>query len=343
MDQLGIPSFRADIVKWNTAYENLFPVIRSFARDLDVLTSVVPSDNEYSEAKLELTRDKMRHLSTIQEELRGVAVTVVLQPDFCWKRLSHSARQDHMHEGLYRTCMKDPDTPDSRLYTCDITLESLQRDDGEGFLALLRKYVPDNGARASAADGGYTPYLHPEWDPEHVKRLRAGGRPSVDIVVMARDDFLISFLFNTMLSVFGTPRAPEILLKGYDGVPVTISDTRASHKKPVRSKTDKQMPSAPLYRMRKFCETCDECEKENEAFSVCKKCNDKMSRKVFYCSRTCQVSDWPNHKKICGKELTPDLIGPKADTTALYLDALFLLRKIGPAVNGYEPSPALLR
>ncbi|MES1921737.1 hypothetical protein MHBO_003266 [Bonamia ostreae] len=40
--------------------------------------------------------------------------------------------------------------------------------------------------------------------------------------------------------------------------------------------------------------SCDKCKKNTEKLKKCGAC-----KKVEYCSRECQKSDWENHKKIC--------------------------------------------
>jgi zinc finger MYND domain-containing protein 10 len=40
---------------------------------------------------------------------------------------------------------------------------------------------------------------------------------------------------------------------------------------------------------------CGKCQKQ--AFKRCSKC-----KSVWYCSKECQVGDWPNHKSACNKK-----------------------------------------
>ena len=39
---------------------------------------------------------------------------------------------------------------------------------------------------------------------------------------------------------------------------------------------------------------CTRCNTEGDCLKVCGKC-----KAVRYCSRQCQVSDWPKHKSVC--------------------------------------------
>lgn len=63
-------------------------------------------------------------------------------------------------------------------------------------------------------------------------------------------------------------------------------------------------------------ETCDACGKSGVS-KFCSKC-----RKVYYCSRSCQVKAWKRgHKRICGKEGPPeDYVDIDVDTMTLHVD-----------------------
>ncbi|KAJ7501985.1 hypothetical protein B0H11DRAFT_2223873 [Mycena galericulata] len=147
----------------------------------------------------------VRSVRVIQVELRVLAVTSILEPNSCWKTLTPAVREAHMLEGLFRTCLREPvHMPNTRMYTSDITLASMETDNGEGFLTLLKKYVPDE---ASVMSGGSTSYLHPGWTKESIERLEnAGHAAGVQIWIALRDSFLVSFLYNTISSVVGIPR-----------------------------------------------------------------------------------------------------------------------------------------
>ncbi|KAJ7112141.1 hypothetical protein C8R44DRAFT_882544 [Mycena epipterygia] len=142
----GGPDFRDGIAKWNAAWEGLFPVLKTVVGDLELLTSrplaaqFLPGDIQ---EELCSSHSILRGAHRTQEELRVLAVTSVLQPIFCWKTLTPAGREAHMLEGFLRCCLNEPHfAPALRMFSCDITLASLETDNGEGFLALLRKYVP---------------------------------------------------------------------------------------------------------------------------------------------------------------------------------------------------------
>ncbi|KAJ7803857.1 hypothetical protein B0H14DRAFT_3154294 [Mycena olivaceomarginata] len=278
----GMPDFRDDIAAWNAAWELSFPFFDSKVRNLETLVESNASGEQ--------------------------------------EKMQWNYNLAHMLEGLFRTCLREPvHMPNTRMYTSDITLASMETDNGEGFLTLLRKYVPDE---ASVVEGDSTSYLHPGWTKETIERLEnAGHVAGVQIWIALRDSFLGEFsdrcpsFTNTISSVVGIPRVIE-------------SDGNES---------------TPLHWGTRICEGCGDREGNGARFSVCKNCNENVSRKVFYCSRTCQKSDWPNHKKVCGKELTPGVVQSATCSTEAPSIEVFFLTQMGPARDGYTRSQALLR
>lgn len=54
---------------------------------------------------------------------------------------------------------------------------------------------------------------------------------------------------------------------------------------------------------------CDNCHKQSIKLMKCGNC-----KSAPYCSRECQKNHWPEHKKICGKDIT---LQPKKDVKNL--------------------------
>ncbi|KAJ7149597.1 hypothetical protein C8R46DRAFT_1198624 [Mycena filopes] len=341
---LGIPDFREGVAEWNAAFEAHFPALNLALGNLEKMvaaTHTVLSSEDLGQKCTTLTYLVLRGLRRIQTEMQVLAVTIVLQPDFHWKRLTPAARKAHLLEGLMRTCLDDPiGCPNYRKFTGDVTLASLEANSGEGFLALLRRYLPDG--EVDATGSGCVSFWHPDWTKEAFERLQVAGHgPQVQMYMAQRDQFLTWFLYNTILSAIGTPRPPEIAVKaigkGFD----TTLDWGTIPKRATKKTLNNEKP---VYRLARLCDGCRQPEVDGVHFEVCRKCNDKVGRKVFYCSRPCQISHWPNHKKICGKELTPITAqNHSLQTDESLAEAAFLLRRIGPARDGYTRSPALLR
>ncbi|KAJ7747771.1 hypothetical protein B0H16DRAFT_1554512 [Mycena metata] len=308
----GMPDFRDGIAAWNAAWELSFPFFDSTVRNLEKLVESNASGEK--QEKTHWNYNLVRGVRSFQAELHVLAVTSFLEPNSGWKTLTPAVREAHMLEGLFRTCLRQPVyMPNTRIYTSDITLASMETDNGEGFLTLLKKYVPDE---ASVMEGGSTLYLHPGWTKETIERLEnAGHAMGVQTCKALRDHFLASFLYNTFSSVVGIPRVIE---------------------------TDGNEPT-PLHWGTRICEGCGDREGNGARFLVCSICNENVSRRVFYCSKTCQKSDWPNHKKVCGKELTSGVVEDATCSTKTSSIEVFFLNQMGPARDGYSRSQALLR
>jgi hypothetical protein len=131
----------------------------------------------------------VRGICRTQEDLCMLAVTSVLEPNFCWKTLSPAACEAHMLEGLERVCLNEPDSaPNARLYTCDITLVSLESGNGEGFLALLRRYVPEG--EVSITEGRRISYPHPGWSEQTIEGFRRARKEGgVQLCIATCDKF----------------------------------------------------------------------------------------------------------------------------------------------------------
>lgn len=105
----GVPDFRDGITEWNAAWESLFPAVKMVVGDLELMTSrpaqLLPGDLQ---EQLRSSHSLLRGTHRTQEELCVLAVTSVLQPNFCWKTLTPEAREAHMLEGLLRCCLNEP-------------------------------------------------------------------------------------------------------------------------------------------------------------------------------------------------------------------------------------------
>ncbi|KAF8153536.1 hypothetical protein K438DRAFT_373994 [Mycena galopus ATCC 62051] len=227
------------------------------------------------------------------------------------------------------------------MYSCDITLASLQADRGEGFLSLLKRYVPDG--EVSLTEGRPVSYLYPGWTNETIKLLLTQARTTFQEWSTNRDGFICAFMYNTILSIIGHPRPSEIAVKSNRTQSTTLDWGDVPKKLTKKTLNSKSPNVTPVYRFARVCDGCRQPERDGGRFMVCKKCNEKMSRQVYYCSRPCQISQWPIHKKICGKELTLAIDENPAYTEGSLAEAIFLLRRIGPARDGYVRSPALVR
>ncbi|KAJ6564978.1 hypothetical protein DFH09DRAFT_1082081 [Mycena vulgaris] len=247
-------------------------------------------------------REGTRRPFVLQNELKVLAAMVVLRPDFCWLKLTHSARKTHILEGLVATCLHDENFPLSRMYTCDITLASVQSNNGAGFLTLLKKYIPDSGMEVT--EGACISYPHPSWTAEKIEKFGEREKEALQLLIAFRDEFLTTFIHNTILSVFGTPLPPEISVKGSDNFKYTTLGWEGVHKK---------------------------------LGAISKKMKPKR-RPLFIDSRNPAraVNEWRTQAPISRS-------GTVYHYGKIFRRRVFLLRRIGAALNGYQRSTALLR
>jgi len=145
------------------------------------------------------------------------------------------------------------------------------------------------------------------------------------------------------MSFHGTPIQNPIRMarsQGTDHLPKSI--------KPSVAARDEHREARKSYEI--VCESCLRAQSDLEgvSFLCCAVCKKTLDRRVFYCSKQCQIEDWrPRHKQICGKLLTVE----DAEATAVpphtsahsttFLSAPNPADIIGPATNGFKRSPAL--
>ncbi|TNY18957.1 putative chloride channel [Rhodotorula diobovata] len=99
---------------------------------------------------------------------------------------------------------------------------------------------------------------------------------------------------------------------------------------------------------------CTACAKTADQLAtkmlVCAKCHKDAARQVHYCSRTCQVSDFPKHKPTCGVRLRtlPETLPPVVDPSAPFqpppalLFHLAALTTLPPPAAPNTPPPSFL-
>ncbi|KAJ7676577.1 hypothetical protein DFH06DRAFT_1168555 [Mycena polygramma] len=79
---------------------------------------------------------------------------------------------------------------------------------------------------------------------------------------------------------------------------------------------------------------CSRCHKKAEP-GMLKRCG--RCQLLWYCSSACQKNDWPDHKKICGKEIfDPQLFAPTPEGPDEFIGC-------PTAADGYTRTPALWR
>jgi hypothetical protein len=138
---LGIPDFRYDRLKWNEGWEGFLkrgPSSQTLlARAVKFRKGVTA---EQRDGILAVYQDRLSQLCLVQRDVTVLAQACLMEHNLesKWRTLDASVRQEHILEGLVRTCMPQTDIEDGRAYCHEVTLPSLQENGGEGFLQLLK-------------------------------------------------------------------------------------------------------------------------------------------------------------------------------------------------------------
>ncbi|KAJ7760103.1 hypothetical protein DFH07DRAFT_816877 [Mycena maculata] len=266
-----------------------------------------------------------------------------------WLSAPPAVREEHILEGLARAC--NGTGGDAFRGLCDeLTLPSLQRDGGQGFLDLLKHFTLDDFSCAPQTPIYLESHLWYPADPP-VEPREAYELADATFNVH-RSWGIVSTLHETLESFHGVPPDNEqsVRPRGFADsqmsqlakkLDLAAYGSRGAAKEWRQSyfPVDKALPHAAI------CENCRALETPGaQRFMRCKPCMENVSRKFYYCSRQCQREDWKlRHKQICGKpmtfkeseesaHITPPSTSPSASTSS----------RIGPAKDGFKRSPALL-
>jgi len=88
-------------------------------------------------------RNRLRALYDIQNRLTLAAALSFERDNYesKWLQSSASYREKHLLEGMVRTCTMMYGMEDHRIYCNEITLPSLEKDGGRGYLRLLKHFM----------------------------------------------------------------------------------------------------------------------------------------------------------------------------------------------------------
>ncbi|RDB23892.1 hypothetical protein Hypma_008890 [Hypsizygus marmoreus] len=319
-DRLRVPSYDVDAMAWNAAWEKIA------AAETPVLMSSATSDSvarrygEASESMLTIYQSYYHRLCVLQLQLTAMATMSIAKGHI---RVSPSTGFE-----------------DYRALCGDITLASLEKDNGAGFLKLLEVYLHDDISSVPKTpitfpyNGTFGIPLPSDKDAWHI------------VVLLDRDLYICFFLLYTLQPWICMPRpAPERMDKSsFSGdIDKQLMEMIKASVKPSQVKELKQVLRAGHAALIRCCESCGKAESTTRHMQ-CKNCAEAQNRRTSYCSRQCQKDDWQRHKQFCGKKMTPETARNTAIASHrnanINIDPSQI--QIGPVVGGYKRSAALI-
>ncbi|KAJ7731203.1 hypothetical protein B0H16DRAFT_1773024 [Mycena metata] len=350
-----ITPFREDRVKWNQDWEEdiAWSLRTPGERPIDLIRDIcLHLATEESEAEMQHMlawhRELYGRLCQALPSLAHAAAVAFATNDFPkkWLGVQASVRQEHILEALGRSCGEE-DYGDFFRWLCDeLTLPFLQKGGGQGFLDLLKHFTLDDYSLIPK-EPIYLESSH--WYPADpaAEPKTAAAYELADAEFNVQRSYLIArTVHETLRSFLGisnqaTKPLPEKRDVAKSGIPEMIRKFMAYEPAAMKKirKQSRRYSTHPGPRV-SLCESCGISESPGgERFMRCKACTEKVSRQIYYCSRECQRKDWKRHKIICGKPMTVSESHESAISAKPIPSTPGL---IGPPVNGFKRSPALV-
>lgn len=199
MSRVHVPAFKhfpdpnREPVGWCKAWDRYLhnEVLRNQDTLFRTIQDTMPRISRASLHELfPLLRSDIRRLCELQRNLTCLSVQCIARDDFAtrWKRTSRGARERHLRRGLIWASLQGMFCESTRLLASDVTLPTMLRGDGQGYLVLLYSFMLDN-----AYDVPQTPISLP--NPQWKARISAAEPGSTEEAVFAyysvhRDIFL---------------------------------------------------------------------------------------------------------------------------------------------------------
>ncbi|SJL05404.1 uncharacterized protein ARMOST_08771 [Armillaria ostoyae] len=336
--------------EWNTSWERLCSSgLLSPPLCLDIALKMEPRETgamafEYSR----LLQNTLGLRFDIGRE--GVDALLYENLESKWLAAAPATRRQHALVGLSEAGAIARNLNEARRFTGDIlTLDNLSKE-GRVLIDLLKAIIPDD---ISVLPKTPCHFSNPAWDSLREARQKSGTEYEklwLAEAHMLRSKLIYHVVQCTYLSFLGKPRPKITVVKNPGHKPSAHAHPldKELKKKIYGGKTAKEMwkddKAAWKDRASRRLNSCTNClkkEQEGEKFPHCSKCWTTLKRDVPYCSRECQTADYKSrHKAICGKEMGLE----EAVSTALKARGppKPTVSQIGPAVDGFKRSPALL-
>ncbi|KAJ7119086.1 hypothetical protein C8R44DRAFT_854112 [Mycena epipterygia] len=246
-----------------------------------------------------LLRSDIRQLCESQRKLTCLSVQCIARGDFAskWKRTSRGVRERHLRRGVVWASLESMFCESTRLLASDVTLPTMLRGDGQGYLDLLYSFMLDN-----AYDVPQTPISvpNPKWKA-HISAAECGSTKEAVFAYYSayRDIFLCHILHATLYSFYGLAfdKPSDVYGRGF-APKKDLVDVCA------------ELPKEPKIEVQQrkvlICESCRKEEDESTSpFMICRPCKERQNRRFYYCSRECQKNEWNlRHRTICAKAMS---------------------------------------
>ncbi|KAF8996322.1 hypothetical protein BDQ17DRAFT_947141 [Cyathus striatus] len=311
---LNGPDPTVDPIRWNSVWERR---IKDDSLTRCAIELMISGYGDQAETLLTLIRYNTRFLVEMQHILtssyRGDGFNQK------WKATTTSERRKHMLEGLVRSTIINPDTEADRVFCSDITLDALDKEDGEPFIKLVEAYVAPDVSKLMTET--VRSYPHPKWGDElkmeHERDKTSMKSLALDMLQSKRDLYICRFIDGTLESFIDVPRRPIQVVetkprsrkrnKFRKEASEKLKDFERIIGKDILKEVTKRWMNDRSDTVR-ACEFCCKLEDPAHLLKRCQRCLSSVQRKIHYCSPDCQRSDWSVHKKICGKLLTTETV-----------------------------------
>ncbi|RDB25600.1 hypothetical protein Hypma_006447 [Hypsizygus marmoreus] len=327
----NFPSYKVDAIAWNAAWEETMVVQTPFL--MSAARSAFRHCGEATESILLVYRSYYRHLCGLQHDLTLLTTLSMAQGfESQWQATTADVRRDHIVEGHIRVSIAGLEV--HRSLCGDITLASLEESDGAGFLKVLKIYLHDDLSSVPT-----TPITLPY---NGTSGIPLPSDEDIWFTIILLDRY---FLLYTLQHWKCIPRPVHVKLgktSFSEDFDTQFMKMMKSIVKPSQVKELKQVMRIGYATSIRTCESCRKPESATMKHMQCKNCAEAQKRRISYCSRQCQKEDWPRHKQFCGKKMTADLARSIVTTPRQNFDLNPSQIQIGPAVQGYTRSPALV-
>ncbi|KAF7794719.1 hypothetical protein EIP86_005857 [Pleurotus ostreatoroseus] len=308
------PSRTTDVVAWENSWakdlaRSYSPNQKKIMRLISVMSSELIKGHESDSYLLSIDK-QVRETCDLQAELIREVLKVRSEFEQGWRALPKTRRDALILGGISHACTA-PYIEDERGLCPEISLPELSARNGEAFLDLLRRFVPDD---ASAAIKPTEPTCLPHSVLSRYLALtekekeRLGCRMFVRYRELSRAYFMTLALWSIFQLYYGRRERYDVAKNIHfeEELKPMIKDAigKDAYKEIMKMSKGarKESPRA--------CWLCGATPSADKSLQACSRCRT-IGRDIYYCSKECQVKDWKEgiprpHKEICGKTSLSD-------------------------------------